>query len=357
MQKEYILNETTTRTSVNYGINNIKLNLEVPKINDTYEFENLSLETEELDKISIKIDDNIGELKNKIGISLNKYKKIEIGIPDNTILTKPISLEFEFDDDNNNLEDNIIIKAGKNSKADIFIYYSTINENNNDEKSNFHILKQESFLEENSLINVTVSNMLSENDYSFLSFENNLNENSKLNHTIIDLGGTNKISNYHTKLLGDCSENNVKNIYLGFKNDIIDIFYNIEAIGKKTRCDIEVEGAIKDFAKKNFKGIIDFKENSKASKGNENERCLILSENARSKSLPILLCHEEDVEGNHGVSSGKPDENKLFYLMTKGISYNDARNLLVKANLNRIINTIDSEELKKDIYQKIERMI
>lgn len=84
---------------------------------------------------------------------------------------------------------------------------------------------------------------------------------------------------------------------------------------------------------------------------------MILDENARSKSLPMLLCHEEDVEGEHGVSSGKIDENKLYYIMTKGIPYKEAKRLIVKANFNKIIKEIDDVKLQYYINEVIDRVI
>ena len=71
----------------------------------------------------------------------------------------------------------------------------------------------------------------------------------------------------------------------------------------------------------------------------------------------MLLCHEEDVEGAHGVSSGKLDEYKIFYIMTKGISYEDARKLIVKANFNEIISLIESEDLKNEINNRVDKLL
>ena len=50
----------------------------------------------------------------------------------------------------------------------------------------------------------------------------------------------------------------------------------------------------------------------------ENEYCMLLSDNAKSISLPMLLCGEEDVEGNHGVASGKVNRDELLYIMSRG---------------------------------------
>ena len=141
------------------------------------------------------------------------------------------------------------------------------------------------------------------------------------------------------------AENDLKSIYLGIDNQIKDINYIAELRGKKTNIDIDVQGALKDSAKKNFKGTIDFKKGAKKSKGNENEYCMLLSNKAKSIALPMLLCTEEDVEGNHSTASGKVDMKQLFYLMTRGLSYKEAVKLIVKANFQKIIDRINDEEL------------
>ena len=362
----HFLNETSVRTSVNYGINNIKVEFDLPDENKQKTFENFSISTDEIDKMNIKISDegNEKEFSSKIGLSFKKYKKIVIDIPDNTEIKNTVLLDFLFNEDNNYLVDNIKINIGKNAKANFIIHYYSDNfilsksqDKIKNENINFHNLLLETNIGDNGECNIICANLLDDDANSFLAFENILNENSRLAHTIVDLGGKNKISNYNSKLVGNCSFNNIKNVYLGAKNDIVDINYNIEAIGKSTKCIIESQGALIDSAKKNFKGIIDFKEGSTKSIGKENENCLILSDKARSRSLPVLLCHEEDVNGEHGVSSGKPDKQKMFYIMSKGISYSDARKLLIKANFNNILDGIENESLNTEINDKIDDKI
>ena len=350
---EYVLNKTTTRTSNNYGINDIKLDLEVPVIKS---FQNVTIKGEDVDKIKLKTSDEInGPFKTRIGLETNQNYQIDMIVPENVIIKNPIYVEYNFDEDDIALSERVNIKFEKNSKASIFIQYKSENTG-----KYFHNLKQSVFMDENSEGTVSLINNINDESDSFISIENQLKENSKLTHILLEIGANNKISNYYSKLIGNNSKNFVKNIYIGTNNNIVDINYNIEAIGKNTICKIQSEGAIENFAKKNFKGIIDFKEGSTKSKGIENENCLILSNNAKSRSLPVLLCHEEDVYGEHGVSSGKPDKNKLFYIMTKGISYDDARKLMVKANFRNVIENIEDinlqEEIDKIINNKLEEI-
>ena len=99
-------------------------------------------------------------------------------------------------------------------------------------------------------------------------------------------------------------------IYLGKENQVFDLNYIGELKGEMSKIDIEVQGALKDRAKKHFKGTIDFKKGCKKAKGNENEACMLLSDTAKSLALPMLLCSEEEVEGNHSSSAGKIDEKE-----------------------------------------------
>ena len=208
-----------------------------------------------------------------------------------------------------------------------------------------------------SKLDITIVNLLNEQSENFEAIENKLEENSNVKYTIIDIGGKTSISNYYSNIIGDNAENDLKSIYLGIDNQIKDINYIAELRGKKTNIDIDVQGALKDSAKKNFKGTIDFKKGAKKSKGNENEYCMLLSNKAKSIALPMLLCTEEDVEGNHSTASGKVDAKQLFYLMTRGLSYKEAVKLIVKANFQKIIDRINDEELRNVILKEIDKKL
>lgn len=150
------------------------------------------------------------------------------------------------------------------------------------------------------------------------------------------------------------AKNQINAIYLGKETQVFDLNYIGELRGEKTEIEIEVQGALTDKAKKHFKGTIDFKKGSKKAKGNENEFCMLLSNEARSIALPMLLCSEEDVEGNHSSSTGKVDEKALFYLMSRGISQKEAMQLIIKAKFNKVLEQIEDEELKNEILKKID---
>ena len=155
-------------------------------------------------------------------------------------------------------------------------------------------------------------------------------------------------------MTGDSAKTTINTIYLGHNSQVFDLNYIAELRGLQNDVKIEVQGALADTAKKHFKGTIDFKRGCKKSVGDENEACMLLSNTAKSLSLPMLLCSEEDVEGNHSSSAGKIDEKELFYIMTRGFSLKEAMKLLVKAKFNKILETIPNYELREKIIKEID---
>ena len=342
------VNDTPVRTARNFKINNIEVELDLPE--KIAEFKNVEI----INDKSV-IDNEVSNTSltygtGKILEELN-YETVNSKIRIQTSNKKEdIIIRYNFDDNNVNLINQIEIIA--NGDTNVIIEYKS--------QTSLKCLHNgiiRAIANENAKLDVTIVNLLNENSDNFEAIENRLEKNSKVNYTIIDIGGKTSISNYYSNIIGENADNDLKSIYLGIGEQRKDINYIAELRGTKTNIDIDVQGALKDSAKKNFKGTIDFKKGSKKAKGNENEYCMLLSDKAKSIALPMLLCTEEDVEGNHSTASGKVDEKQLFYIMTRGISYKEAVKLIVKSKFNKIIERILDEKLKNEILSEIDKRL
>ena len=342
------VNDTPVRTARNFKINNIEVELEIPE--KIAEFKNVEIINEKS-----TIDSEVSNLpltygNGKILEELN-YETANSKIRIQTSNQKEdIRIRYNFDDNNVNLINQIEIVA--TGDTNVIIEYKS-----QTTQKCLHNGIIRTIAKENAKLNVTIVNLLNEESDNFEAIENRLEKNSKVNYTIIDIGGKTSVSNYYSNVIGENADNDLKSIYLGIGEQRKDINYIAELRGTKTNIDIDVQGALKDEAKKNFKGTIDFKKGSKKAKGNENEYCMLLSDKAKSIALPMLLCTEEDVEGNHSTASGKVDEKQLFYIMTRGISYKEAVKLIVKSKFNKIIERILDEELKNEILSEIDKRL
>ena len=342
------LNETPIRTANNFRINNIEIDAQIPEI--IPEFENVQIIKE-----NSEIDENVSnrelvfgnnkELENIVFSKANSKIRIL-----NNQKAENVKITYTFDEDSQVLLNQIDIVASKN--INVVIEYKS-----ETEKECFHAGIIRTFASDGAKINVTVVNLLNDVSTNIESYENDIEADSKVYHKLIDIGAKESISNYFSNAIGNKADNDLKTIYLGQGSQVKDLNYIVHLRGEKTNVDIDVQGALKDSSKKNFKGTIDFKKGCKKAKGNENEYCMLLSDKAKSIALPMLLCTEADVEGNHSTASGKVDESAVFYIMSRGLSHKEAVRLLVKANFNKIIEGIQDEEIKTEILQEIDKRL
>ena len=342
---EYILNKLPVKTTNNFKVNDLKIDLDIPEITSMKRF---SISNN--DSLDINQDIIGDKLTSKIGLEFSKYLNVDITIPKKIIINDSVILEYEFSNDDV-LIDKINFNYEENSSCNFIIIYKSVDNN-----KHFHHLLSKITSNTNSRGSITYINLLNDISDNFIAIENDSLISSTISNNIIDIGSNIKVNNVYSNVYNN-STNYLNNIYLGSNNNIIDMNYYLNNIGENSKNIMRVEGAINDNTKKVFRGTIDFIEGCKNSIGDENENCVLLSDNVISRSLPQMLCHEEDVVGSHGVSSGKADEDKLFYIMTHGYSRKEAEKLIVMANFSKILSNISDNNIRDEITSIVEDRI
>lgn len=169
----------------------------------------------------------------------------------------------------------------------------------------------------------------------------------RLSQLVIDGGNTYYGST--TDLLGEKASHDMKLSYLVGKGSLLDINDEINHIGKKTLSEIEVNGVLDGGSKKNFRGTIDLRKGCKGAKGNERESVLLLDDDLVNRTLPVILCSEEEVEGNHGASIGKLDSEMMFYLESRGIPEKEIYKMISRARIDAVKNLIPDEKSRERV--------
>ena len=337
---KYILNETPLRTTNGFRINDISLELD---LNKEIDLENLQSDISD----DISVDSKLSD-KYSTNIGLEFDKKLLTNI--NVLRTTDKVQKFK-----HNLKDSIRvhdINVNVDNGLSSYLYFAF---ESGDDTSSINNTNLNINADNNSKLNITLLNKTGKDTKSFISINSNVYNSSELTINIIDLSGSIRLYNVKSNT-NENSTSILNNIYIGKKDELIDLNYHYANKGKLSNNIIEVQGILDDNSKKHFKGTIDFIEGAKSSIGHENENCLILSNEAISRSLPMMLCGEEDVDGSHSVSSGKLDNNKLFYLMSRGLSKNEATKMLISSNLYKVINNIPLE-IKNEIEDLLDLYI
>ena len=89
-----------------------------------------------------------------------------------------------------------------------------------------------------------------------------------------------------------------------------------------------------------FDALIRVEHSAKYTKAEQNSKAILLHEEAYMVAKPQLEIYIDELEASHGATTGQLDEKQLFYLQSRGISYVEARKMLVIAFANTLIETV-----------------
>ena len=132
-------------------------------------------------------------------------------------------------------------------------------------------------------------------------------------------------------LVGNRARLDLNNRYHACHEELLDINHVARMRGCATRAEIAESGILNDSARKTLRATIDLIRGSKDAKGNEAETVQILGDGVVNKTMPVILCDEDNVAGNHGATIGSVSPEQIEYLQARGLSRHEAEFLFVRA--------------------------
>jgi Fe-S cluster assembly protein SufD len=339
-------------------------NVEVP--GDYKSFQGVSVKNSEQDGLTVKdISGAFQETEkynndNEYGLNeffntqifsfYNSGKFIHIG--ERKKLENTVCINYNFNKENNLLIDYNVIVAEDFSEGTVIINY-----NSEDDTEAYHNGMVKIIAKPNSKLKVIKIQNMNLNSYNFEGSKSEVFGSADLSIYSVEMGAkVNAVSNKNY-LEENGSKIEVWPGYLADKDRKVDLEYSVIFRGKDTSGIIEGRGAVKDTARKVFRGNLYFKKGARHSVGREGEFAILLDKGVRSDSIPGLFCDEDDVIGEHSASIGKVDEDKLFYLMSRGLSENNAKKLIIESSFKPILNSIDDKEMKNKLLEELEKRI
>ena len=160
-----------------------------------------------------------------------------------------------------------------------------------------------------------------------------LDEGARVNVRHVVLGGGFTATGLAADLRGDRSRIDVDTSYLASGTQQRDFNYIIRHRGRKTVSNMDANGVLTGTSKKCLRGTIDLIHGAKGAEGNERETVLLASKGVDNKTVPNILCDEDDVAGNHGATIGHVRPDQLFYAACRGLSQEQAEALFLSAKL------------------------
>lgn len=179
------------------------------------------------------------------------------------------------------------------------------------------------------------------------------------NVTIIraDLGAAVTVSGAKALLPERESEFTLQSIYFGDQENILDFNDIAVHTAKDTHSELHTAGVLAHRAQKVLRGTIDFQRGAVNAVGHESEDVLLFSPTVRNRTAPLILCGEEQVEGQHAATSGRLDEELLYYLRSRGLDETEAKQLMIRARFAPVLDAIPNDALRQAAEETIVRRL
>ena len=260
-------------------------------------------------------------------------------------------IDLKLDDDNNILVSNIEINAEEGTSSSFLVNFSDA------AKDKIFINSQILVnLKADSKVKLVVVVNLSENSTNLNSIATRLEDRAELDISYIEIGAEKSMVNIRNILRGEEAKVIENGVYFKSEEEYLDLMAVNEHYGNETDSSCLFNGALKDKAVKNFKGIVDLRRGCTKADGKIGDYSMMLSDKVINKSAPILLNEEREVSGNHAASVGRLNKDMLFYIMSRGFSKKQAESMMLEANFAPALDKIEDEELREKIAAHVHKL-
>jgi len=156
-------------------------------------------------------------------------------------------------------------------------------------------------------------------------------------------------NNFNVRL----KENSKLNVYVLLESDDLksEINFNVLHVGCRSRCEFVMKTLLDGDSDLKFSGVIGVEKNVSSVVSSLRHDTLLLSSKSKVITMPALEIFNDDVEVEHSASVGHFDDDKLFYLQSRGLSYNESKMLLMDAFM-----LSDLRMFSDEFYEKITKI-
>ncbi len=310
-----------------------------------------------IEKIDFNVEDQnkieiIDETKKDISfdyenslIDLNSaftYKVFKIIIKKDYSLKKPLIIYHSTNDKikSTNINLRLDFELGENSCLKLIDYFA------NTKTKNFINIFYNFNLEKDSILkNYKIDKFINNNlKYSFNNIEQG---NNSISETFILSAGSDYFKNeINCNLNGEYSSAFINGIFSLKENQQHEIRTSINHLVENTKSYQLIKSVLGKNSKSAYQGRIFVNSKAQKTDGYQLSKAILLDETSEFNAKPELEIYADDVKCSHGSASGSLDENSIFYLMSRGLNYQQSKELLINGFLMDVVEKITDVEIK-----------
>ena len=216
-----------------------------------------------------------------------------------------------------------------------------------------HTAGVEVFLMEGAKVQYGGIQNWNEQTYSFGSRRARIAKDATMDWTLGWLGGRLVVAQLYNELAGPGALAHDVQMAYSHNKQHFDISSNLVHQVPDTKGEVRVRSVLRDRSRSVFSGLIRIESGAQRSDAYQSHRALILNDGARSDSSPSLEINANDVRCTHAASASQLDDEKLFYLRSRGLDEVQAKKAIVDGFFQPTVDNITMELAR----QRLERLI
>ncbi len=269
-------------------------------------------------------------------------KVFKILIKKNYSLKKPLIIYHSTNDKikSTNINLRLDFELGENSCLKLIDYFA-----NNTAKNFINIFYNFNLEKDSILKNYKIDKFINNNlKYSFNNIEQG---NNSVSETFILSAGSDYFKNeINCNLNGEYSSAFINGIFSLKENQQHEIRTTINHLVENTKSYQLIKSVLGKNSKSAYQGRIFVNSKAQKTDGYQLSKAILLDETSEFNAKPELEIYADDVKCSHGSASGSLDENSIFYLMSRGLNYQQSKELLINGFLMDVVEKITDVEIK-----------
>jgi Fe-S cluster assembly protein SufD len=211
----------------------------------------------------------------------------------------------------------------------------------------------EAVVGENANVQYGALQNLSEETYNFSVKRGHTDTYATLDWIEGNIGSRLTKTNVETRLLGDSSESQIVGAFFGHEDQHFDIASRVWHENENTTADLVTRGVLQDSSRSVYEGVQDVGRDAWNTSSYQRENTLMLSDESEADASPKLIINNHDTEASHSATVGQVDQEDLFYMTSRSISPEAAKNMLVEGFFVPVLEEVAVDELREDLEEQV----
>ena len=276
-----------------------------------------------------------------------------VQVPKGVVLEKPLYVRIANSHDDGALFWRLLVVAEPESRFSVVEEYASARP----DLAGYSNAVSELFVGQGAKVEYVSLQNLSAETWHFASHRARVDRDAELDWVAGGFGSKKGKTRIQNDLAGPGATSRVTGAYFADGEQHLDYDTFQEHIAPNTTSDFAFKGALRDHATAVWRGMIKVEKDAQKTNAYQENRNLILSEQAHADSIPGLEIEANDVRCTHGATISPVNRDELFYAMARGISRGEAERLIVRGFFTDVLNRIELEPVREAVTEALEARI